>query len=111
MRKLSLVVVASMLLATGNVLANDINDINPTKSLSSQISLMLSDNNFTEIESDLTAQVRFTLNSEGEIVVLSVDTNFDRMEDFVKHNLNYKKVDMDKVEEGKIYTIPVRIKA
>ena len=111
MRKLSLVVVASMLLATGNVLANDINDINPTKSLSSQISLMLSDNNFTDIKSDLTAQVRFTLNSQGEIVVLSVHSDFDSMEDFVKYNLNYKKVNLDKIEEGKIYTIPVRIKA
>jgi hypothetical protein len=111
MRKLSLVVVAVMLLATGNVLANDTTSENPTKSLSSQISAMLSENNFTEDHNDLTAQVRFTLNNDGEIVVLSVSTDFEKMESFVKNKLNYQKVDLNEVEEGKIYTIPVRVKA
>lgn len=111
MRKLSLVVVAAMLLGTGNLLANDINSVEPSKSLSSQISSMLSDNNFSEFEDDLTAQVRFTLNEEGEIVVLSVSTDFDQMERFVKNRLNYQKVDLNNVEEGKVYTIPVRVKA
>ena len=105
MRKLSLVVVAVMLLATGNVLEN------PTKSLSAQISAMLSENNFSEEQSDLTAQVRFTLNNEGEIVVLSVNTDFEKMESFVKNKLNYQKVNLNEVKEGKVYTIPVRVKA
>jgi hypothetical protein len=111
MRKLSLVFVAAMLLATGNVLANDTEGVKPTKSLSTQISKMLSDNSFSEKENDLTAQVRFTLNSEGEIVVLSVDTAYTRLEGFVKSRLNYKKVDISTIEEGKLYTIPVRISA
>jgi len=110
MRKLSLVVVAAMLLTTGNVLANDITFESPTKSLSSQISAMLSENNFSEEQTDLTAQVRFTLNNDGEIVVLSVSTDFDKMESFVKNKLNYQKVNINEAEEGKIYTIPVRVK-
>ena len=111
MRKLNLVVVAAMLLVTGNVLANKANGENPDKSLSAQISAMLSENNFNEDQTDVTAQVRFTLNTEGEIVVLSVSTENDIMENFVKSKLNYKKVNLDEVREGKIYTIPVRIKA
>ncbi len=111
MRKLSLVVVAAMLLVTGNVLANDTDGVKPTTSLSAQISKILSDNSFTDEASDLTAQVRFTLNSEGEIVVLSVDTDSARLEGFVKGRLNYKKVKVDTVEEGKLYTVPVRITA
>ena len=111
MRKLSLVVVAAMLLATGNVLANDTKSENPTKSLSSQISAMLSENNFSGEQADLTAQVRFTLNTDGEIVVLSVSTDFEKMESFVKNKLNYQKVNLNAVKEGKIYTIPVRVKA
>lgn len=109
MRKLSLVVVAAMLLATGNVLANDTKGENPTRNLSNQISEMLSDNSFSIEHNDLTAQVRFTLNAEGEIVVLSVNTEFDEMESFVKAKLNYQKVNLANVEEGKVYTIPVRI--
>ena len=111
MRKLSLVVVAAMLLVTGNVLATDGAGAKPDKSLSSQISTMLSDNNFSEEDCNQTAQVRFTLNANGEIVVLSVDTEFESMERFVKGRLNYKKVDLTKIEEGKIYTIPVIVKA
>ncbi|WP_339651704.1 hypothetical protein [uncultured Maribacter sp.] len=111
MRKLSLVVVAAMLLATGNVLANDTIGENPTTSLSTQISALLSENNFSEEQTDLTAQVRFTLNNDGEIVVLSVSTDFEKMESFVKNKLNYQKVNLNEVEEGKIYTIPVRVKA
>jgi hypothetical protein len=109
MRKLSLVVVAAMLLATGNVLANDTKGENPTRNLSNQISEMLSVNNFSIEHNDLTAQVRFTLNADGEIVVLSVNTEFDEMESFVKTKLNYQKVNLIDVEEGKVYTIPVRI--
>lgn len=111
MRKLSLVFVAAMLLATGNVLANDTEGVKPTKSLSTQITNMLSDNFFSDQENDLTAQVRFTLNSEGEIVVLSVDTDYIKLEGFVKSRLNYQKVDISTIEEGKLYTVPVRISA
>ncbi|ASV29098.1 hypothetical protein [Maribacter cobaltidurans] len=109
MRKLSLVFVAAFLIVTGNVLANNTEGVEPAKSLSSQISNMLRDNSFSDMESDLTAQVRFTLNSEGEIVVLSVDTESVNLERFVKGRLNYQKVDISKVEEGKLFTVPVRI--
>ena len=81
----------------------------PTKKLSTQIGELLDDNNLTSEEVDLTAQVRFTLNNEGEIVVLSVDTENDILASFVKARLNYKKVDVAGVKEGKMFTIPVRI--
>ena len=111
MRKLSLVFVAAMLLVTGNVLANDAEGVKPNQSLSSQITKMLSDNSFSDQENDLTAQVRFTLNGEGQIVVLSVDTDYAVLEGFVKNRLNYKKVEISNIEEGKLYTVPVRISA
>lgn len=111
MRKLSLAWVAAMLLTTSTFLANDNTKVAPTESLSLQISKMLADNSFSEMELDLTGQIRFTLNSKGEIVVLSVDTPFKNLERFVKGKLNYQKVDLENVEEGKIYTVPVTIKA
>ncbi|MFX0558147.1 hypothetical protein ACOCEA_15200 [Maribacter sp. CXY002] len=109
MRKLSLVFVAALVFASGSIFANDIENVKPTKSLSAQISKILADNNFSNAEVNLTAQVRFTLNGEGEIVVLSVDTDFVNLERFVKNKLNYAKVDVANAEEGKLYTIPVRI--
>ncbi|WP_394970680.1 hypothetical protein [uncultured Croceitalea sp.] len=108
MRKISLVLVAALLLSVGNVLANDYKPENPIKKISTQIHKMLEDNNF-DVSDDLTADVRFTVNSEGEIVVLSVVTSNQVLEGFVKGRLNYKKV--DNAQEGKIYTVPVRIEA
>ena len=111
MRKLSLVFVAAMLLVTGNILANDSVKNDPTKKLATQIEELLEDNYLTEDLVNLTAQVKFTLNEKDEIVVLSVDTEDERLESFVKSRLNYKKVDVDASKEGKMFTVPIRIKS
>ncbi|MGB6152546.1 MAG: hypothetical protein WBG48_11185 [Pricia sp.] len=109
MRKLSLVFVAAMLLSAGNGFANEVNTVDPSKSLSAQIGQLLSDNAFTENEVAQTAQVRFTLNNERQIVVLSVTTENAILANFVKAKLNYKEVALDAYKEGKVYTVPVRI--
>lgn len=111
MRKISLVLVAAMLLFTGSLLANDVKDIDPTKSLSAQITEILDNNDFSDDSVDETAQVRFTLNNQGEIVVMSVETKNVKLESFVKARLNYKKVKVDNLEEGKLFTVSVRISA
>ncbi len=111
MRKFSVLLIAVMLLSAVGVHANDVKPKpkNPTKSLSAQIEYLLDDNNFVVENAELTANVRFTLNEEKEIVVLSVETNHDRLEAFVKSRLNYQKVNLENYREGKIYRVPVRI--
>ncbi|WP_298487699.1 hypothetical protein [uncultured Maribacter sp.] len=111
MRKISLVVVAAMLLSAGNLLANNTSDEDkPNKTLVTQISKLLSKNTLTESEVDATAYVRFTVNAYSEIVVLSVKTENAVVESFVKAGLNYQKVDVTKMIAGKVYVMPVRIK-
>ncbi len=109
MRKLSVVLIAAMLLSVGNVFANGVTTVDPSKSLSFQISQLLSDNTFTQNEVEQIAQVRFTLNNEHEIVVLSVETDNNLLEGFVKQRLNYKEVELDTYKEGQLFTISVRI--
>lgn len=109
MRKQSLVLVAAMLLFSASIFANNEIDNEPTNNLSGQISELLGDNSFTDEDTDLSAQVRFTLNNEGEIVILSVDTESDKFESFVKGKLNYKVVQANAIEEGKLFTISVRL--
>jgi ribosomal protein L7Ae-like RNA K-turn-binding protein len=109
MRKLSYVIVAAMLLSTGSILATSTELDEPTAGISEQIHEMLADNSFSEGECNSTAQVRFTLNDKGQIVVLSVETESENLERFVKSKLNYKKIEISNVKEGKLYTVPVRI--
>ncbi len=109
MKKLSLVLFAALLFTAGNIMAVDPTD-KPVKRLAVQIQEMLENNQF-DVSEDLTADVRFTINREGEIVVLSINTKNEQMVGFVKGRLNYKKVVLEKIEEGKIYTVPVRVTA
>ncbi|GGD56974.1 hypothetical protein [Muriicola marianensis] len=109
MRKLSLVFAAALLLAGGNLFANDSGTIDPNNELAVQIGDLLKDNNFVLDEEDLTAKVLFTLNDEKEIVVISVETEDEILEKFVKSRLNYKQVNVVAGKEGKMYTVPVRI--
>jgi len=112
MRKVSLMLVAALLLSTGSIFANDSKkDEKPSKTqnLSEQIGGFLHSNNLTENHLGQEAQVLFMLNSDKEIVVLSVDTEKDDLEGFIKGRLNYQAVEIGTYEEGKKYTISVRI--
>jgi hypothetical protein len=110
MRKISVVLIAIMLLSSVSSFANR----NPKKAqmakdLSTQIAELLTDNNFVITKNDLTANVSFTMNKNGEMVVLMVETDNPVLEGFVKSRLNYKKVDLTNFREGQTYTVPIRI--
>jgi predicted methyltransferase len=109
MRKLPVLLVAALLLAGGNLFANDSKTSDPKKDLIVQIGDLLKDNNFVLEDGDLTAEVLFTLNHKKEIVVISVDTENEVLERFVKSRLNYKHVEVATSNGGNMYTVPVRI--
>lgn len=114
MRKFSLVFAAALLLTIGNAFATEGSKEfeNPKAKICAQISDLLDDNSFNLQETEeLTAFVQFTLNSEREIVVLSVKTQDDRLESFVKARLNYQKVGDLNMVQGKVYQVPIRITA
>jgi len=61
-----------------------------------------------ELEEDTRASVILMVNSKDELVVLSVDTENDQVESYVKSRLNYKKL-VHTLEKGKEYRLPVVI--
>ncbi len=73
-----------------------------------QISRLLEKPTFS-IEKELTAFVTFTLNKENEIVVLSVKTDDETIENYIKSRLNYNKLDL-KLDSEKKYGVPISIK-
>jgi len=112
MRKFSLVLVAAALFISGNSFANDLDNTDPQKSLKTQIQELLKVNKLVvEDSEELTAKVLFTINSEDEIVVISVETDDSYLESFVKGKLNYKKVELNEFVEGRMYRMPIRVKA
>jgi len=115
MKKISLVFAAALLLSAGNVFATEgpAEAENPKAKISTQIESLLEEHNgFNLGEADeLSAVVRFMLNDDKEIVVLSVDTQDERLERFVKARLNYEKVADQNLKVGKAYKVPVRVRA
>ena len=121
MKKVSLLIVAVALLLTGNVFAADVDPcsenlrfLEPTPvKISAQIKQLLKERSGFNLgtENEMEAVVRFTVNNESEIVVLSVNTADERLENFVKARLNYEKVADQSLEEGKIYAVPIRMRA
>lgn len=109
MRKTSLKLVAVALLFTGSIYATGTKGTDPAKMLKNQVVGILTGYHLKKSEKELVAKVTFTVNKQNEIVVLSVYSNSEKFETFVKQNLNYREVKSEGVVEGRRYTIPVRI--
>ncbi|APZ46022.1 hypothetical protein BW723_06815 [Polaribacter reichenbachii] len=54
------------------------------------------------------ASIKFIINRQGEIIVLSVNTSKDNLASFIKSKLNYKVASIKNVKFLKTYTLPVK---
>lgn len=54
------------------------------------------------------ASIKFIINRQGEIIVLSVNTNKENIANFIKNKLNYKAASIKNVKFLKTYTLPVK---
>lgn len=64
-----------------------------------------------DLKSDvLKADVAIMLNNKNELVVVSVESDNDQLDNFVTGKLNYKKVIIKGIAPGTIYKVPVKIK-
>lgn len=107
MRKLNSIVVALALLVGTVTFANEKVTILETDPTSQELGELLENPAFLVLE-DTDAYVTFMINDEDEIVVLSVKTENEQIEKFVKSRLNYQKLE-NSLEHGKEYKVPVKI--
>jgi len=76
--------------------------------LANEITTLLKNPEF-RIAEDLRANVTFMLNKKNEIVVISVDTESEQLERYIKTRLNYSKLKEGLSTTAKTYKIPVKI--
>lgn len=62
-----------------------------------------------EIEKEIVASVTLTVNKNNEMVVLSVDTEDDTLERFIKSRLNYNVLPSNAITKEKTFVVPVRL--
>ena len=109
MRNLKILVLA-VVLFTINVSAANLNPIKPTDDLRIEVVDLIGSNFLTEMEADqYSAEVLFTVNSNRELIILSVETGSAELETYLKRKLNYKKVNHKPTKNGEIYLLPVKM--
>ena len=109
MKNLKLLFLA-LALFTINISAANLNPIKPTDELRIEIVELIGTNYMNEMQADeLGAEVLFTVNNNREIIILSVDSDDDLLESYLKRKLNYKKVNHRPSKNGEIYLLPVKM--
>lgn len=108
MKKLKLLALA-FVIGTASLFAFETGDIEgPEKEIRNQIVQLLDSPNFV-VNEEMKVVLKFTFNSEGEIVVLCAGCKDQEIVKFIRENLNHKKF-ANPGERDKIYTIPLTIR-
>ena len=109
MKKLSLFIVAFTIFAL-QATASITGPIKPNAALRAElVKLIGTECNFELDKAECTAEVLFTVNTKGEVIVLMVESPNPLAESYIKGKINYKKIDHDVKKEGEIYLLPLRI--
>ena len=106
MKKLSVMFAAIGLLIGTSVSTAAVNVEKEPTTTSEEITQLLENPEFI-VSEEMIASVAF-VNKENEIVVLSVETENELLEGYIKNRLNYQKLQTN-VKQGMPYTVPVRI--
>ena len=108
--KTIITIIAISLATTFSTTAGEKKPSKVTKKLRTEIVSMLGDQIQMELKNVKTAKISFMVNNQNEVIVVSVSSKAKDFNSFVKHQLNYKKINIDGVKKGVVYNLPVKIK-
>ncbi|MEL6811079.1 MAG: hypothetical protein AAFP76_07075 [Bacteroidota bacterium] len=103
----SIALTFALLVGTTLSATNPVGDKVKKEEATQEIAVLLENPEF-ELKQDTSADVKLTVNSEGELVVLCVTTENNLVERHIKSRLNYQKLE-NALEKGKSYTLSVII--
>lgn len=110
MKKFNYLMIAFVLFAMNVSAATTTGPVKPTTQLRSEIVDIIGPNcPYEHNKDECTAEVLFTINTKGELIVLSVISPNAKAERFLKSKLNYKKVSHTPKREGEIFLLPLRM--
>jgi len=108
MKKFKLLALAFVIGTAGLFAANESTPDVPKKVIRTQIVQLLDTPDFV-IDDDMSIAVTFTFNSEGEIIVLKVDSRDRDVLNYVRENINGQSIETPG-ERGKHYIMPITMK-
>ncbi|QTD36821.1 hypothetical protein JL193_11840 [Polaribacter batillariae] len=113
MKKLTIVFLVMVMTTLSAFSNNDNNDNNDKKAKKENVELRtkvvtLLGKYQNTLNEPVEASIKFIVNSKGEIVVLSVETEQESIVNFVKSKLNYQKVSLKNLYKMKTFILPVK---
>jgi len=108
MKKLKLLVLALVIGSASVFAVNGEIPEEANKKIRNQIVDLLQTPEFS-VEKDINVMLTFTFSSAGEIVILNVDSKNHNVLNYLRENLNYKKV-KSPGERDRLYTMPLKLK-
>lgn len=106
MRKLKLLTLALVIGATSLFASEKTENINTE--IRDQV-VNLFDRAKFETKEGFKVEFTFTFNTNGEIVVLNLDSNREDIKDYIRKNVNYKKIQKPGIKD-RIYKMPINVK-
>ena len=106
MRKLMLMALA-LVIGTASLFATNENPDDSKKEMRAQIVKLLDTPSY-DTKKVIDVAITFTFSSEGEIVVLHVDSRDGEVLNYVRRNLNYKKIESPGVKD-KLYSMQLKV--
>ena len=103
------IIISSICIGTISLFANNIETPKVSKDEIRKQIVELFETSTTNVTSEISVNITFTFNTEGEIVVLKVESKDKEVLKFVRENLNGKTIE----NPGKVkreYTMPINIK-
>lgn len=107
MRKLKLLALALVIGAMSSYAVNLEDPGAPKEEIRNQIVKILKSPDFA-VDNKMKVEISFTFSSEGEIVVLRVESKNRDVLNYIRENLNYKKIENPGTRD-KIYTMPLTL--
>ncbi|MFD0761812.1 hypothetical protein ACFQZW_06935 [Lutibacter aestuarii] len=108
MKKFKLLTLA-LIIGTSSLFAANIEEDISKDKMRSEIVKLLEKPDFI-VENEIYVNITFTFSSEGEVVVLNVDSKNQDVLNYIRKNLNYKKIENPGVRD-KIYSMPITVKS
>jgi len=112
MKKTLLTLLAAITLNIGYVTAADteIHEPKLAKILASQIYSMLGENVIPSEIRGSKAEVRVAVDTGNYLRVLSIETDNEALETYIKSNINFQKITKGTYKQGIVYRIPIEVK-
>ncbi|GAA4275563.1 hypothetical protein [Aquimarina mytili] len=103
-------VLLALVFGFGQLFASNNSPVGSEQQLRNEVAILLKSPEIV-VKEELKANIEFTLNVKGEIVVLNVDSKEELVVNYVKSRLNYKKIASNTSKnKNRIFKLILKIK-